>query len=205
MCNLLRTKTACSATAHRIARQLYSSAHEANVFGARRLEGIIGACVVEACRRSREPKLFADVAHGAGVAQHIVGRDHTTLMAYINRRTATDKGYRASDVVEGPDEPMAASRIRSEFSRSLKLSEPVVSVAVRISQRTHGDSGSKPANIAAVAVLFAAAVAREPKSLLEVAAVMGTTEGSLRKGYGAFEGLKWAGQAGTGGRSCRGT
>lgn len=84
---------------------------------------------------------------------------------------------------------MPSRLIRLQFAKRLKISNAVISVAVRIVLGTHAETSRPASDTAAIAIFFASAVAKEPKSLVEVTAATGIAESLLRLGYSAQEGL----------------
>ncbi|KAG8881438.1 hypothetical protein FRB97_009564 [Tulasnella sp. 331] len=104
-------------------------------------------------------------------------------MAHINSNTSRDRRYHASDIMEGPAELMSTRMSRLEFATKLRLSPAVVSLTVRIALWTHTDTGHQASDATAIAIFFATAVAKYPKSMVEVGAVIGIKESLLRSGY----------------------
>ncbi|TFK25956.1 transcription initiation factor IIB [Coprinopsis marcescibilis] len=161
-----------------IAKQLYKRADEEKLLRGKPLEAVIAACIFIACRQAHVPRSFREICNLTHVSKKVLGQCYKALEQAFN--LAPGAASQSSGSTTGPENLLV------RYCNHLDLSPQVQSIChdIIVTARKHGiGDGRSPVSVAGGAIHFTCHLLGKEKSIRDISAVAGVSEGTIRLVY----------------------
>ena len=164
-----------------IAKQLYKRSDEEKLLRGKPLDAVIAACIFIACRQAHVPRTFREICNLTHVSKKVLGQCYKALEQAFNLSPgATAQNSNSPHPSSGPENLLV------RYCNHLDLPPNVQSITsdVIIAARKHGIAdGRSPVSIAGGAIYFTCNLLGKVKSLRDISAVAGVSEGTIKLVY----------------------
>jgi len=163
-----------------IAKQLYKRSDEEKLLRGKPLDAVIAACIFIACRQAHVPRTFREICNLTHVSKKVLGQCYKALEQAFNLSPGAAQNSNAASPSTGPENLLV------RYCNHLDLPANVQSITsdVIIAARKHGIAdGRSPVSIAGGAIYFTCNLLGRPKSLRDISAVAGVSEGTIKLVY----------------------
>ncbi|KAF8655343.1 hypothetical protein AX16_003116 [Volvariella volvacea WC 439] len=164
-----------------IAKQLYKRSDEEKLLRGKPLDAVIAACIFIACRQAHVPRTFREICNLTKVSKKTLGQCYKALEQAFNLSPgATASSNNASSPSSAPENLLV------RYCNHLDLPANVQSICsdVIIAARQHGiGDGRSPVSIAGGAIYFTCHLLGKQKSVRDISAVAGVSEGTIKLVY----------------------
>ncbi|TFK43809.1 cyclin-like protein [Crucibulum laeve] len=166
-----------------IAKQLYKRSDEEKLLRGKPLDAVIAACIFIACRQAHVPRTFREICNLTHVSKKVLGQCYKALEQAFNLSpgaAASQQHSSASSPSTGPENLLV------RYCNHLDLPPNVQSICSDIIQaaRKHGIAdGRSPVSIAGGAIYFTCHLLGKVKSVRDISAVAGVSEGTIKLVY----------------------
>jgi transcription initiation factor TFIIB len=166
-------KTICD-----IAKQLYKRADEEKLLRGKPMEAVIAACIFIACRQAHVPRTFREICNMVHVSKKVLGQCYKALEQAFNLSPGAVSSI--SSPQTGPENLLV------RYCNHLDLPPNVQAICgdIIIAARKHGIAdGRSPVSIAGGAIYFTCHLLGKTKSVRDISAVAGVSEGTIKLVY----------------------
>lgn len=164
-----------------IAKQLYKRSDEEKLLRGKPLDAVIAACIFIACRQAHVPRTFREICNLTHVSKKVLGQCYKALEQAFNLNPgASATSGTAVTHNQGPE----ALLVR--YCNHLDLPPNVQSICSDIIVRAREmgiADGRSPVSIAGGAIYFTCHLLGKVKSLKDIGAVAGVSEGTIKLVY----------------------
>ncbi|KAF5388437.1 hypothetical protein D9615_000676 [Tricholomella constricta] len=163
-----------------IAKQLYKRSDEEKLLRGKPLDAVIAACIFIACRQAHVPRTFREICNLTHVSKKVLGQCYKALEQAFNLTPGASAHSSAPSPSTGPENLLV------RYCNHLDLPPNVQSITsdIIIAARKHGIAdGRSPVSIAGGAIYFTCHLLGKVKSLRDISAVAGVSEGTIRLVY----------------------
>ncbi|KAF4619564.1 hypothetical protein D9613_004989 [Agrocybe pediades] len=163
-----------------IAKQLYKRADEEKLLRGKPLEAVIAACIFIACRQAHVPRTFREICNLTHVQKKMLGQCYKALEQAFNLSPGASSTHSASSPSTGPENLLV------RYCNHLDLPPNVQAICsdIIIAARKHGIAdGRSPVSIAGGAIYFTCHLLGIVKSVRDISAVAGVSEGTIKLVY----------------------
>ncbi|PPQ68268.1 hypothetical protein CVT26_006183 [Gymnopilus dilepis] len=163
-----------------IAKQLYKRADEEKLLRGKPLEAVIAACIFIACRQAHVPRTFREICNLTHVQKKMLGQCYKALEQAFNLSPGASTTHTAASPSTGPENLLV------RYCNHLDLPPMVQSICgdIIIAARKHGIAdGRSPVSIAGGAIYFTCHLLGKVKSVRDISAVAGVSEGTIKLVY----------------------
>jgi transcription initiation factor TFIIB len=163
-----------------IAKQLYKRSDEEKLLRGKPLEAVIAACIFIACRQAHVPRTFREICNLTHVSKKVLGQCYKALEQAFNLSPGATAQSNSSGPTTGPENLLV------RYCNHLDLPPNVQSICsdIIIAARKHGIAdGRSPVSIAGGAIYFTCHLLGKTKSLRDISAVAGVSEGTIKLVY----------------------
>jgi len=163
-----------------IAKQLYKRADEEKLLRGKPLEAVIAACIFIACRQAHVPRTFREICNLTHVQKKQLGQCYKALEQAFNLSPGASTTHTASSPSTGPENLLV------RYCNHLDLPPNVQAICgdIIIAARKHGIAdGRSPVSIAGGAIYFTCHLLGKVKSVRDISAVAGVSEGTIKLVY----------------------
>ncbi|KAF8165641.1 cyclin-like protein [Crassisporium funariophilum] len=161
-----------------IAKQLYKRSDEEKLLRGKPLDAVIAACIFIACRQAHVPRTFREICNLTHVSKKILGQCYKALEQAFNLSPGASATHTAPS--QGPENLLV------RYCNHLDLPPNVQSICsdIIIAARKHGIAdGRSPVSIAGGAIYFTCHLLGKVKSVRDISAVAGVSEGTIKLVY----------------------
>lgn len=161
-----------------IAKQLYKRSDEEKLLRGKPLDAVIAACIFIACRQAHVPRTFREICNLTHVSKKVLGQCYKALEQAFNLTPGASAHNPAP--TQGPE----ALLVR--YCNHLDLPPNVQAICsdIIIKARELGIAdGRSPVSIAGGAIYFTCHLLGKVKSLRDIGAVAGVSEGTIKLVY----------------------
>jgi transcription initiation factor TFIIB len=166
-------KTICD-----IAKQLYKRADEEKLLRGKPMEAVIAACIFIACRQAHVPRTFREICNMVHVSKKVLGQCYKALEQAFNLSPGAVSSI--SSPQTGPENLLV------RYCNHLDLPPNVQAICgdIIVAARKHGIAdGRSPVSIAGGAIYFTCHLLGKTKSVRDISAVAGVSEGTIKLVY----------------------
>lgn len=159
-----------------IAKQLYRRADEEKLLRGKPLESVIAACIFIACRQAHVPRTFREICNLTHVPKKLLGQCYKALEQAFNLSPGS-----TTDTASARPENLLV-----RYCNFLDLPPNVQAICsdIIIAARQHGIAdGRSPVSIAGGAIYFTCHLLGKVKSVRDISAVAGVSEGTIKLVY----------------------
>ncbi|TFK63548.1 cyclin-like protein [Pluteus cervinus] len=170
-----------------IAKQLYKRSDEERLLRGKPLDAVIAACIFIACRQAHVPRTFREICNLTKVQKKTLGQCYKALEQAFNLSPGASSTSSAPSPSTGPETLLV------RYCNHLDLPANVQSICsdIIIAARKHGIAdGRSPVSIAGGAIYFTCLLLDKPKSVRDISAVAGVSEGTIKLVYRLYYGAK---------------
>lgn len=163
-----------------IAKQLYKRSDEEKLLRGKPLDAVIAACIFIACRQAHVPRTFREICNLTHVSKKVLGQCYKALEQAFNLSPGASVHSSAPSPSTGPENLLV------RYCNHLDLPPNVQSITsdIIIAARKHGIAdGRSPVSIAGGAIYFTCHLLGKVKSLRDISAVAGVSEGTIKLVY----------------------
>ncbi|KAF9535121.1 cyclin-like protein [Crepidotus variabilis] len=164
-----------------IAKQLYKRSDEEKLLRGKPLDAVIAACIFIACRQAHVPRTFREICNLTHVSKKVLGQCYKALEQAFNLSPgATSTSHNSSSPTTGPETLLV------RYCNHLDLPPNVQSICsdIIVAARKHGIAdGRSPVSIAGGAIYFTCHLLGKVKSVRDISAVAGVSEGTIKLVY----------------------
>jgi len=163
-----------------IAKQLYKRSDEEKLLLGKPLDAVIAACIFIACRQAHVPRTFREICNLTHVSKKILGQCYKALEQAFNLTPGASATTSTPSPSSGPENMLA------RYCNHLDLPPNVQSICsdIIVEARKHGIAdGRSPVSIAGGAIYFTCHLLGKTKSLRDISAVAGVSEGTIKLVY----------------------
>src|SRR5260221_274681 len=164
-----------------IAKQLYKRADEEKLLRGKPLDAVIAACIFIACRQAHVPRTFREICNLTHVSKKVLGQCYKALEQAFNLAPgASTNTISPNSSSSGPENLLV------RYCNHLDLPAQVQSICsdIIIAARKHGIAdGRSPVSIAGGAIYFTCHLLGKVKSVRDISAVAGVSEGTIKLVY----------------------
>jgi len=163
-----------------IAKQLYKRSDDEKLLRGKPLAAVIAACIFIACRQAHVPRTFREICDLTKVSKKLLGQCYKALEQAFNLSPGASASATTPGVSAGPENMLA------RYCNHLDLPPHVQSVCadIIVAARAKGIAdGRSPVSIAGGAIYFTCHLLNVPKSLRDISAVAGVSEGTIKLVY----------------------
>ncbi|KAJ7693902.1 cyclin-like protein [Mycena rosella] len=163
-----------------IAKQLYKRSDEEKLLRGKPLDAVIAACIFIACRQAHVPRTFREICNLTHVSKKILGQCYKALEQAFNLTPG------ASATTSTPSPSSGPENLLVRYCNHLDLPANVQSICsdIIVEARKHGIAdGRSPVSIAGGAIYFTCNLLGKVKSLRDISAVAGVSEGTIKLVY----------------------
>jgi transcription initiation factor TFIIB len=163
-----------------IAKQLYKRADEEKLLRGKPLEAVIAACIFIACRQAHVPRTFREICNLTHVQKKLLGQCYKALEQAFNLAPGASTTHTAASPSTGPENLLV------RYCNHLDLPPNVQSICgdIIVAARKHGVAdGRSPVSIAGGAIYFTCHLLGKVKSVRDISAVAGVSEGTIKLVY----------------------
>jgi len=163
-----------------IAKQLYKRSDEEKLLRGKPLDAVIAACIFIACRQAHVPRTFREICNLTHVSKKVLGQCYKALEQAFNLTPGASATTTSSSPSTGPENLLV------RYCNHLDLPPQVQSICsdIIIAARKHGIAdGRSPVSIAGGAIYFTCYLLGKVKSVRDISAVAGVSEGTIKLVY----------------------
>lgn len=163
-----------------IAKQLYKRSDEEKLLRGKPLDAVIAACIFIACRQAHVPRTFREICNLTHVSKKVLGQCYKALEQAFNLTPGASAQNGTLAHNQGPE----ALLVR--YCNHLDLPANVQSICSDIIVRARElgiADGRSPVSIAGGAIYFTCHLLSKSKSLKDIGAVAGVSEGTIKLVY----------------------
>jgi transcription initiation factor TFIIB len=163
-----------------IAKQLYKRSDEEKLLRGKPLDAVIAACIFIACRQAHVPRTFREICTLTHVSKKVLGQCYKALEQAFNLSPGASHNSNSSSAPTGPENLLV------RYCNHLDLPASVQSICsdIIIAARKHGIAdGRSPVSIAGGAIWFTCLLLDKKKSVRDISAVAGVSEGTIKLVY----------------------
>jgi len=163
-----------------IAKQLYRRSDEEKLLRGKPLEAVIAACIFIACRQAHVPRTFREICNLTHVSKKVLGQCYKALEQAFNLAPGATTTQNSSSPTTGPENLLV------RYCNHLDLPAQVQTICsdIIIMARKHGIAdGRSPVSIAGGAIYFTCHLLGKVKSVRDISAVAGVSEGTIKLVY----------------------
>ena len=163
-----------------IAKQLYKRSDEERLLRGKPLDAVIAACIFIACRQAHVPRTFREICNLTHVSKKILGQCYKALEQAFNLSPGASAVHAASGPTTGPENLLV------RYCNHLDLPPNVQAICgdIIVAAREHGIAdGRSPVSIAGGAIYFTCHLLGKVKSVRDISAVAGVSEGTIKLVY----------------------
>lgn len=165
-----------------IAKQLYKRSDEEKLLRGKPLDAVIAACIFIACRQAHVPRTFREICNLTHVSKKVLGQCYKALEQAFNLTpgASAQAGSGIVSTKQGPE--MLLTRYLNHLDLPPNVQGICSEIIVRARNRGIAD-GRSPISIAGGAIFFTCQLMGITKSLKEISAVAGVSEGTIKLVY----------------------
>ncbi|KAF8918401.1 cyclin-like protein [Mucidula mucida] len=163
-----------------IAKQLFKRAEQEKVLRGKPMDAVIAACIFIACRQAHVPRTFREICNLTHVSKKVLGQCYKALEQAFNLTPGASAAHPSLAPSTGPESLVI------RYCNHLDLPPRVQSICsdIIIAARELGiGDGRSPVSIAGGAIYFTCLLMGHPKSLRDIGAVAGVSEGTIKLVY----------------------
>ena len=163
-----------------IAKQLYKRSDEEKLLRGKPLDAVIAACIFIACRQAHVPRTFREICNLTNVSKKVLGQCYKALEQAFNLTPGSSTTNNSSSTTSGPENLLV------RYCNHLDLPAAVQSICydIIVAAREHGIAdGRSPVSIAGGAIYFTCHLLGKQKSVRDISAVAGVSEGTIKLVY----------------------
>lgn len=163
-----------------IAKQLYKRSDEEKLLRGKPLDAVIAACIFIACRQAHVPRTFREICTLTHVSKKVLGQCYKALEQAFNLSPGASHNNNSSSAPTGPENLLV------RYCNHLDLPASVQSICsdIIVAARKHGIAdGRSPVSIAGGAIWFTCLLLGKQKSVRDISAVAGVSEGTIKLVY----------------------
>ncbi|KAF9480676.1 cyclin-like protein [Pholiota conissans] len=163
-----------------IAKQLYKRSDEEKLLRGKPLDAVIAACIFIACRQAHVPRTFREICNLTHVSKKVLGQCYKALEQAFNLAPGASTTHTAASPSTGPE------NLLTRYCNHLDLPANVQSICgdIIVAARKHGIAdGRSPVSIAGGAIYFTCHLLGKVKSVRDISAVAGVSEGTIKLVY----------------------
>jgi len=166
-----------------IAKQLYKRSDEEKLLRGKPLDAVIAACIFIACRQAHVPRTFREICNLTHVSKKVLGQCYKALEQAFNLTpgaSANSTHTVSSPHATGPENLLV------RYCNHLDLPPQVQSICsdIIVAARKYGIAdGRSPVSIAGGAIYFTCHLLGKVKSVKDISAVAGVSEGTIKLVY----------------------
>jgi transcription initiation factor TFIIB len=166
-----------------IAKQLYKRSDEEKLLRGKPLDAVIAACIFIACRQAHVPRTFREICNLTNVSKKVLGQCYKALEQAFNLSpgaTAAQTNATAQSPSSGPETLL----VRYCNHLDLPANVQAICADIIVAARKHGIAdGRSPVSIAGGAIFFTCHLLGKVKSVRDISAVAGVSEGTIKLVY----------------------
>ena len=165
-----------------IAKQLYKRSDEEKLLRGKPLEAVIAACIFIACRQAHVPRTFREICNLTQVSKKVLGQCYKALEQAFNLTPGASQDRHAHT----PSSTTGAEDLLVRYCNHLDLPanvQPICSDIIVKARELGIADGRSPVSIAGGAIYFTCCLLDKPKSVREISAVAGVSEGTIKLVY----------------------
>lgn len=166
-----------------IAKQLYKRSDEEKLLRGKPLDAVIAACIFIACRQAHVPRTFREICNLTHVSKKVLGQCYKALEQAFNLTPGSTAQRDGRSETQGPEALLA------RYCNHLDLPPHVQGICsdIILAARKHGVAdGRSPVSIAGGAIYFTCMLLGIQKSLRDISAVAGVSEGTIKLVYRVY-------------------
>jgi len=170
-----------------IAKQLYKRSDEEKLLRGKPLDAVIAACIFIACRQAHVPRTFREICNLTHVSKKVLGQCYKALEQAFNLAPGASSLHTASSPSTGPENLLV------RYCNHLDLPPNVQAICsdIIIAARKYGIAdGRSPVSIAGGAIYFTCHLLGKEKSVRDISAVAGVSEGTIKLVYRLYYAAK---------------
>ncbi len=163
-----------------IAKQLYKRSDEEKLLRGKPLDAVIAACIFIACRQAHVPRTFREICTLTHVSKKVLGQCYKALEQAFNLSPGATHNSKSNSTPTGPENLLV------RYCNHLDLPANVQSICsdIIVAARKHGIAdGRSPVSIAGGAIYFTCLLLGKQKSVRDISAVAGVSEGTIKLVY----------------------
>ncbi|KAF8969337.1 cyclin-like protein [Flammula alnicola] len=163
-----------------IAKQLYKRSDEEKLLRGKPLDAVIAACIFIACRQAHVPRTFREICNLTHVSKKVLGQCYKALEQAFNLAPGASTTHTAASPSTGPENLLV------RYCNHLDLPPNVQAICgdIIVAARKHGIAdGRSPVSIAGGAIYFTCHLLGKVKSVRDISAVAGVSEGTIKLVY----------------------
>jgi len=163
-----------------IAKQLYKRSDEEKLLRGKPLDAVIAACIFIACRQAHVPRTFREICTLTHVSKKVLGQCYKALEQAFNLSPGATHNSNSNSTPTGPENLLV------RYCNHLDLPPNVQSICsdIIVAARKHGIAdGRSPVSIAGGAIYFTCLLLAKQKSVRDISAVAGVSEGTIKLVY----------------------
>jgi transcription initiation factor TFIIB len=163
-----------------IAKQLYKRSDEEKLLRGKPLDAVIAACIFIACRQAHVPRTFREICTLTHVSKKVLGQCYKALEQAFNLSPGATHNSNSSSTPTGPENLLV------RYCNHLDLPANVQSICsdIIVTARKYGIAdGRSPVSIAGGAIYFTCLLLGKSKSVRDISAVAGVSEGTIKLVY----------------------
>jgi len=156
------------------------SSDEEKLLRGKPLDAVIAACIFIACRQAHVPRTFREICNLTHVSKKILGQCYKALEQAFNLTPGASATASSPAPSSGPENMLA------RYCNHLDLPPNVQAICsdIIVLARKHGIAdGRSPVSIAGGAIFFTCNLLGKTKSLRDISAVAGVSEGTIKLVY----------------------
>jgi len=164
-----------------IAKQLYKRSDEEKLLRGKPLDAVIAACIFIACRQAHVPRTFREICNLTHVSKKVLGQCYKALEQAFNLAPGASTNTTSPNTSSSGPENLLV-----RYCNHLDLPAQVQSICsdIIIAARKHGIAdGRSPVSIAGGAIYFTCHLLGKVKSVRDISAVAGVSEGTIKLVY----------------------
>jgi transcription initiation factor TFIIB len=164
-----------------IAKQLYKRSDEEKLLRGKPLEAVIAACIFIACRQAHVPRTFREICNLTHVSKKVLGQCYKALEQAFNLTPGASASQHS-----GPGATTGAEDLLIRYCNHLDLPpnvQPICADIIRTAREYGIADGRSPVSIAGGAIYFTSYLLGKPKSVRDISAVAGVSEGTIKLVY----------------------
>lgn len=168
-----------------IAKQLYKRSDEEKLLRGKPLDAVIAACIFIACRQAHVPRTFREICTLTHVSKKVLGQCYKALEQAFNLSPGATHNNNSNSTPTGPENLLV------RYCNHLDLPANVQSICsdIIVAARKHGIAdGRSPVSIAGGAIYFTCLLLGKQKSVRDISAVAGVSEGTIKLVYRLYYG-----------------
>lgn len=163
-----------------IAKQLFKRAEQEKVLRGKPMDAVIAACIFIACRQAHVPRTFREICNLTHVSKKVLGQCYKALEQAFNLTPGASAAHPSLTPSTGPESLVV--RYCNHLDLPPRMQSICSDIIVAARELGIGD-GRSPVSIAGGAIYFTCLLTGKPKSLRDIGAVAGVSEGTIKLVY----------------------